>query len=333
MLTVRPLALTDADAFSALHGACDAESVRALVARSDQAFAGVSGTSMRYVFSLVNTDADTGQSVLLGAIALVPRIGLELARYSFRSGVVVHASAELNMFNRANTLLLANDHTGCAEIGLPLVVQSEWASLHQRNLIESALLYVAEQRACFPQGILVELPGVCGDSADPPFWTGLGRHFYAGAVPMADAFFPPPQRSHIARLLPKHPLYSGFIGAPALACLGQAGAAALGAADTLQAQGFRYRGHVNIFDAGPIVEADIDDVLSPRYGHVLPVCLDGGDHPQPLLVAAMGAHRGQAFSVGCLHASLLNGALCMSPAVARAFGLVQGQVVRVLPPR
>lgn len=322
LLTVRPIADSDAAAFKALHGRCDDAAVRGLVRQSQAAFELDGPGPQRRVFVLHDG------SQLLGAATLAGSIGLDLPRSSFRAGVVVHASAELKLFNRADTLVLSNDTTGCAEIGVPLMASADSLKAPQRLLIDAMLLHVAAQPDAFARVIVSQLPGVTLAGGASLFWNGLGRHFHAGDVPPHDSFFPSAERSHIARLLPKHPLYSSFLGAEAQACIGQRATSARVVAEALQAQGFRYRGHVGIFDGGPIVEADVADLHAVRGSLSMAVRIEAGEHARACLVAPM--HR-PGHGASLVLATLSDGALCVAPGTASVLGVEAGQRVRVLP--
>ncbi|MBT9504133.1 MAG: arginine N-succinyltransferase [Burkholderiaceae bacterium] len=256
-LLVRAMAPLDAPAFMALHGRCDEAQVRDLQAASRRAFACATPTAEMRVFVLLRGDA------LLGAAGLIASTGLELPRYSFRSGQVVHASAEMGMFKRAGTLVLGNDLTGAAELRLPLLAENappEALAL----LLQAQLNEVLTQPQRFAETLICELPGQ-GDGngnggQDSPFWQGLGRHFYSGQLPPDDAFFPPALRSHIGRLLPKHPLYSSFLPEAAQASLGQANGSCTTLAALLHQAGLRARGQLGIVDGGPVLEAAVDEL-------------------------------------------------------------------------
>ncbi len=327
MLTIRPIAPADEAAFVALHGRCTAVAARDLIERSLQAFGADGITPLRHVFVLHDSEPG-GHGALLGAAALSGSTGLDLPRYSYRSGVVVHASAELKMFHRADTLLLVNDLTGCAELHLPLMARPDAVLAPQRLLVDAMLLFVAQEPDRFAPVLIAELPGLTFEGGGSPFWSALGRHFHAAERPRFDAFFDVPERSHIARLMPKHPLYSSFLGPQAHACIGQRALPARAAAEALQAQGFRDRGHLDIFDAGPIVEADVADLAAVRASLVVPVRIGTPAPTASWLVAGTGGAR---TSASLVPAVLVNGALLLSEAQARALCVEDGQRLRVLP--
>ena len=331
MLTVRPIAPADAAAFAALHGACDAAAFARLVAGSQAAFTTGEATTRRHVFVLSESEPAAGDRApagLLGAGVLAGRSGLDWPRYSFRRGIAVHASAELKMFNAAETLVLSNDHTGCAEIGLPFMASADAGRAPERLLIDAMLLYVALHPDRFAGTLVAELPGIVTANGNAPFWLGLGRHFHAGEVPREDPFLPSPARSHIARLLPKHPLYSSFLGGDAQACIGQRALAGRTAAEALHAQGFRYRNHVAIVDGGPVVEAEVEDLRAVRASRSARVHIGAVAAPQACLVAA-GSDLD--FRCGLVEGALASGAWSMRAEAARVFAVGSGERVRVMP--
>jgi len=252
-LQVRAIAPQDTAAFLALHGNCNEAQVSGLLAASQRAFACASPTAEMRVFALLRGNQ------LLGAAGLIASTGLELPRYSFRSGQVVHASAEMGMFKRACTLVLGNDLTGAAELRLPqLAADAPPEAL--ALLLQAQLNEVLAQPQRFATTLICELPGQGDGDQASPFWQGLGRHFYSGPLPPDDAFFPPALRSHIGRLLPKHPLYSSFLPETAQAALGQANASCTPWAALLHQAGLRARGQLSIVDGGPVLEAAVDEL-------------------------------------------------------------------------
>lgn len=276
---------------------------------------------------------------LLGAITLAGSTGLDLPRASYRTGMVVHASAELKMFHRAATLLLCNDLSGCAELGRPVMADHDEARALQRLLVDAALLFVASHPDRFAPTLVAELPGIGGAHGASPFWRGLGRHFHAGALPQDSALFPTAERSHIARLMPKHPLYSALLGPDAQACIGRHAASAQALAEALHAQGLRHRGQVNLFDAGPVLEAEVGDLTAVRYSRRCQVVVEdrspedsapaeGGG--RACLLAVDGPAPGSDWHAGLAPAGIEGGVVRLEAQVATALRLQAGWRVRVL---
>ena len=189
---------------------------------------------------------------LHATLRLLPVIGRQLPHVSYHVGCTVHAAAELGLFHRQRTLLLGHDHTGASELAdiawlqgdVPLAEQA----LALRLLLDQALSLLRQARAHYADRLIAELPG-------------LGRHFYRGDPAAAAAEHGPSWRSHAASLLPRHPIYASSLPAAAEAAIAQVAAPALLLRDALEDVDLRYSHHVNAEDAGPILEAAVDDLL------------------------------------------------------------------------
>ncbi len=237
-------------------------------------------------------------------------------RYSFRTGVVVHASAEMAMFKALQTLALGNDTTGATELLLPtqLACLSDWALA---PLIQAMLWHVADLPQRFAPHVVCELPGIGERGITAPFWHALGRHFYAGPLPADHDLFAGYERSAIGRLMPRHTLYSSFLGATAQTCIGQISPTAVRLRDALLAHGLRFRQHVNMFDGGPILEATLGDLPGLGLGQIRLVrvverlnlrrvrlcCLRRADRPAGLLVVASAQLEGETVAISAKSAS------------------------------
>jgi arginine/ornithine succinyltransferase subunit-like protein len=193
----------------------------------------------------------------LACLRLIEHLGLDLPRFSYHVGRVVHAAAELGLFRTQTTLLLGNDHSGESELadlacapGLP--ADAQIACLIQ--LIQAALQRIQAQPARFGERLIVELAGSIDGQGRAPFWQGLGAHFYAGDPVAAQAKFGDAWRSYLAALLPRQTLYLSFLNEAAQAAMGQIGPASLAGAQALAACGFGACAHVRIDDGGPVWE-------------------------------------------------------------------------------
>jgi arginine N-succinyltransferase len=215
---------------------------------------------------------------LLACARLRPAVGLTLPRAWYHVGCVVHAAPDLQLFQRQRTLMLGNDHTGASELsdlaelsaatdGVPLADRA--AAL--RLLLRSMLLAMARQRDAYAPQLIVELPGPRDGAGQSPFWQGLGRHFYATDPQLAQRQFGDAWRSHVAKLLPRHPIYASFLPPAAQAAVAQVGPEARLRRELLEEAGLRYGHHVCIDDAGPVLEADLDALPALTSGRVYSV--------------------------------------------------------------
>jgi arginine N-succinyltransferase len=113
-----------------------------------------------------------------------------------------------------------------------------------------------------------------------PFWEGLGRHFFAMEYTTADYLTGIGQKSFIAELMPRHPVYVSLLPESARAAIGEVHDDTRAARTMLEQEGFRYEGYVDIFDAGPTVECFRDNVHAVRQSQVLEVA-QGERDPVP----------------------------------------------------
>lgn len=331
MLRTRLVRTGDAPALNTLLAGvpgADSDAVQALVDESLLAQAGDGALPQRLVFVLEDTAQPA--SGLLGLTTLAGSTGLDLPRASYRSGSVVHASAELKMFHRARTLLLCNDLTGCAELGQPTMAAGHDARALQRLLVDAVLLWAVAHPDRLAPRLVATLPGIGGRQGDAPFWHGLGRHFHAGAPPHDGPLFASPLRSHVARLMPKHPLYSALLGPDAEACIGQHAAGAQALADALQAQGLRHQGQVDLFDAGPVLEAAVGDLAAARASQRCRVVVDNGT-PAGGGSSLVAHPTGASWCVGLVAGAPVAGRITLDATDAAALDLDAGRAALVLP--
>ncbi|SJN55548.1 Arginine N-succinyltransferase [Vibrio ruber DSM 16370] len=213
-----------------------------------------------YLFVL--EDSETGKVV--GISGIEAAIGLNEPWYNYRVGTLVHASKALDVYTQMPTLFLSNDHTGYSEL---CTLFLDPAYRHGKNghlLSKSRLLFIATFQDRFADKLIAEMRGVSDQHGHSPFWESLGRHFFAIDFAHADYLTGTGQKSFIAELMPKHPLYVDFLSDEARAVIAQVHPSTVPARKILESEGMRYEGYVDIFDAGPTLEAYVDDLRVVR---------------------------------------------------------------------
>jgi arginine N-succinyltransferase len=280
MMIIRPIAANDLDALYALAGKtgigittlpADREQLKKRIEASLASFGGYADRADEiFVFVL----EDVAQKRVVGTCAVAAAVGLRQPWYSYRVGLVVHASQELGIFTQTPTLFLSNDHTGHSEL-CSLFLDPDFR--HGKNgslLSKSRFLFIAQFRPRFSEKIIAELRGVSDANGKSPFWESLGRHFFSMEFSEADYLTGIGKKSFVAELMPKHPLYSSFLTPEAQAVIGKTHELTAPARTMLEDEGFRYEGHVDIFDAGPAVECDVDDIDAVAASALYRVVID-----------------------------------------------------------
>jgi arginine N-succinyltransferase len=211
-----------------------------------------------YLF--VMEDTETGEVV--GTSGIEATVGLQDAFYHYHISKVVHASRELNVHNTVDLLHFCNDYTGVSEICTLFLRESARKGLNGRFLSKMRFLFMAEHKERFSDVVIAEMRGVSDDQGRSPFWAWLEEHFFSMDFPTADYMTGIGNKVFIAELMPKHPIYVNLLSKAAQDCIGKVHEKTKPALRLLEQEGFKCRGYVDIFDAGPTVEADVNNIAT-----------------------------------------------------------------------
>ena len=293
MFYIRPIARDDLPSILALSERtgtglttlpANRERLASRIERSLASFAGAADVADAcYMFVLVHSTVNgvgDAPDRVAGISAIEAAVGLKEPWYNYHVGTLVHASRQLGVYTSAPTLFLANDHTGHTELCSLFLDQAYRQGKNGVLLAKCRLLFIAEFASRFANKIIAELRGRLDAEGRSPFWEGLGRHFFAMEYSTADYLTGIGQKSFVAELMPKHPVYVNLLPPDARDAIGAVHADTMPARVMLEQEGFRYEGYVDIFDAGPTLECFRDDIHAVRQSQVLPVTL-GEEDPVP----------------------------------------------------
>jgi len=121
-----------------------------------------------------------------------------------------------------------------------------------------------EHRQRFAETIIAEMRGINDENGQSPFWQWLEEHFFSMDFPTADYLTGIGQKQFIAELMPKYPIYVNLLSKQAQAVIGKVHDKTKPALQLLEQEGFSCRGYVDIFDAGPTVEANLKHIRSAQ---------------------------------------------------------------------
>lgn len=338
MMTIRPIAATDLDALLRLANIAGVgltslpANEAQLKKRIDASLASFAGTAARadelFVFVLEDPDARR----IVGICAIAAAVGLRQPWYSYRVGQAVHASQELGIFTQTPTLFLSNDHTGQSELCSLLLDPAYRVGKNGSLLSKSRFLFIAQFRQRFSKKIIAELRGVSDAGGKSPFWDSLGRHFFSMEFGEADYLTGIGKKAFVAELMPKHPVYSSFLTPEAQAAIGQTHALTKPALAMLESEGFRYEGHVDIFDAGPAVECYVEDigaVAASRIYRVGAAAASAAGAPQVSYLVSNTSLAGFRALVG--RSTPQGATLPLSAEECAALGVKPGEAIRAVP--
>ncbi len=220
-----------------------------------------------YLF--VMQDLDTEEVV--GTSGIASSVGLDDAFYHYHLGKVVHASRELEIYNTVDILTLCNDYTGVSEICTLFLKQNAREGLNGRMLSKFRFLFMKEHQQRFAETIIAEMRGISDEQGRSPFWAWLEEHFFSMDFPTADYLTGIGQKQFIAELMPKYPVYVSLLSKQAQAVIGQVHEKTKPALQLLEQEGFSCRGYVDIFDAGPTVEANLKHIRTAQASQRKPI--------------------------------------------------------------
>ena len=214
---------------------------------------------------------DTESNIVVGTSGIIAAVGLSEAFYSYKLGTIVHASRELNVYNKVSTLYLSNDYTGCSEICTLFLDKDYRRNNNGKLLSKSRFLFMAEFPHRFASKVIAELRGYSDEKGSSPFWEGLGRHFFSMDFSRADFLSGTGNKAFIAELMPKHPVYVNLLRKETREAIGRVHKSTGPALNMLEKEGFGFQGYIDIFDGGPTVEAQRKHIRAVRYSKTLTV--------------------------------------------------------------
>ncbi|MFV3369838.1 arginine N-succinyltransferase [Pseudomonas sp. NY15435] len=277
-----------------------------------------------YLFVLEN---DEGKVVGISAVA--GAVGLREPWYNYRVGLTVSASQELGIHREIPTLFLANDLTGQSELCSLFLHADHRTGLNGRLLSKARFLFIAEFRELFGDKVIAEMRGVSDLAGRSPFWESLGRHFFKMEFSQADYLTGVGNKAFIAELMPKFPLYSCFLSEDAREVIGRVHPDTEPALAMLKAEGFSYQGYVDIFDAGPAIEAPTEKIRAIADSQNLVLAIGTpGDDAEPFLIHN---RKREECRITAAPARLAAGSLVVDAQTAKRLRLSAGASVRAVP--
>lgn len=334
MFFVRTIQPADLDAFFALaqQAGCGMTSLKPNRAQLAQRIERVIKTledaaplsEQGYLFVLEETHSKR----IVGVCGIETAIGLTQPFYNYRLCTMVHASRELGVWRKMTVMSVSHDLTGCAELCSLFVEPTARMGGNGALLSKARFLFLAHFQARFPTRICAEMRGYFDDSGVSPFWRGLGAHFYQISFNKADELSMH-KKTFVAELMPRTPLYVNLLPADAQAVIGKTHPDTLPARKLLETEGLRFENHVDIFDAGPVLEAYIDSTRAVRESALVEVAIDARAPLDGI------RHLVSNTSLNDFRAVLVtraphHGVLQLTDHEARALNLMSGETARVL---
>ncbi len=199
---------------------------------------------------------------VMGVSGITAAAGLDSPLYHYHKGELVHHSRELGIFKRVDVLNMCNHYTDCTEV-CTLFLRPQFRRAHAGKLLSKVrFLFMAQHPRRFANTVIAEMRGVSTEGGHSPFWDWLNEHFVDLDFAAVTKLVGTGNNGFIAELMPKYPLYTHLLSKQARAVIGQVHDKTRPALRMLEAEGFRHKGYVDPFDAGPTVEAEFSQISS-----------------------------------------------------------------------
>lgn len=209
-----------------------------------------------YLFGL----EDTASGELVGVSGVASRVGGFEPWYSYKIKRERFVHKPLKIEREIPALHLKQEHRGPSEIcSLFLRPDCRRGGLG-RLLSLGRFLFMGAFPKRFTETVIAEMRGYIDQTGKSPFWEAVGRHFYQFDFYRADVLSGLGEKEFIADLNPRHPIYIPLLAAEVQAVIGRVHHDTEPALALLLAEGFRRTDEVDIFDAGPLVEARVADL-------------------------------------------------------------------------
>lgn len=215
-----------------------------------------------YLFVLA--DADTG--AIMGTTGIEASVGILRPLFHYR--------AQPDLPGRGNsqqTLTLCRHYTGCSEICTLFLrprFRRAWAG---KLLSRVRFLFMAQHPRRFAETVIAQMRGMSDQQGESPFWRWLQTHFVDLDFATVNRMVGTGDNGFVTQLMPQQPLTARSMDESARSVIGEVHPDTRPALHMLECEGFRYAGLVDPFDAGPTVEARVQDLQSVQYSGHCPV--------------------------------------------------------------
>jgi arginine N-succinyltransferase len=341
MLFVRPGRLSDLDALAQMAHAArpvlhslphDRHELEARVALSEDSFRADVDFPGEEFYLFVLEDSATGK--LLGTASIVAAAGYAEPFYVFRNDALIHASRELHVNRKIHALTMSHELTGKSRLaGFYLDRSATGAGDAAAQLLSRArMMYMAANRRRFTPEVFSLLLGVTDEAGTSPFWEAVGRRFFGRDFAQIEIASGGRSRTFIAEVMPSYPLYVPLLPEEAQRVIGEPNAKALLSYDIHLEEGFEPDRFVDIFDAGPVLTAQIDRSACVVFNEALTVHEASGKAFDDSRAYLVSSHREGDFR--CVLAELPSergGEVPLSGPVRAALDVVHGDSVRCVP--
>lgn len=273
---------------------------------------------------------DTLQKKVVGLSGIEVAVGLTEPFYNFHVGRQVHASQALKVYKTLDTLFLSNDLTGSSELCSLFLDPDYRENQNGKFLSKVRFLFIAAFQSFFEQRLIAEMRGYSDEQGCSAFWDALGHHFFSMDFATADYLSGVGQKVFIAELMPRFPVYVDLLPQAAQQVIAKVHPHTRPAFHVLEMEGLQYKNYVDIFDAGPTLEAETNSLRAVKESCVFKVNIveQVQESTESYLIA--NDHYAE-YRVILVDQQIGQGHVNLTAEQASALNVCEGHLVRILP--
>lgn len=273
---------------------------------------------------------DTHLKKVVGLSGIEVAVGLNEPFYNFHVGRQVHASQALRVYKALDTLFLSNDLTGSSELCSLFLDPDYRENQNGKFLSKVRFLFIAAFQSYFEHRLIAEMRGYSDEHGRSAFWDALGHHFFSMDFATADYLSGVGQKIFIAELMPRFPVYVDLLPQAAQQVIAKVHPHTRPAFHVLEMEGLQYKDYVDIFDAGPTLEAEIKNLRAVKESRVFKVDIVEQTQASSESYLIANDHYEQ-YRVILVQQKIGSDRVELTAEQAAALQLRQGHNVRILP--
>lgn len=214
---------------------------------------------------------DSKSKQIIGTSAIESPTGFDVPFYSYKITKKTRVCTSLNIRSDYEVLSLVNDYQGNSEM-CTLFLNPDWRYNNNGLLLSRArFLFMSLFHQRFRPVVFAEMRGVSDESGRSPFWEHVGKYFFHMSFTEADRLTLTSNKQFIADLMPRNPIYVKLLNQEAQDVIGKTHPSTRAALKILFQEGFRFNNYIDIFDAGPTIEAPLEEIRTVRNSQT--VCI------------------------------------------------------------
>lgn len=236
----------------------DAELLSQKLSWSDESFAkSLSEPEQEYYYFVMES---IPEQQVVGCCGIFSQAGGEMPFYSYKLAKEQLVSKDIGLNKEIQKLYLLHDYNDASEVATLFLHPDYRMNNNGEMLSRCRFLFMRNFLDRFAQKIIAEMRGVVDSQGRSPFWDSLGSKFFDISFVTADRLCSMGQKQFIGDLMPRCPIYVPMLAKKAQAVIGKVHPNTAPALRLLKKEGFHFEGYIDIFDAGPTVEARVVNV-------------------------------------------------------------------------